>query len=182
MSIKLAATFISLTASAIRATPKTSVTSIPSAASVPSTTPEVSVTPSPAVASSLPLDGVVQFAILALLLAAVTYIRNIPGKELNAARKEWEKKPSDTPEQKKKKGNKLRSIYFQMIALDSFQIILVGLAVAITGRLVLWRSALLDSVILWFLFVFALLFLVFHIWINGFNIIKSVEAWTKLRN
>lgn len=158
------------------------LTSINLPVSVIPAIPKIFVASAPSASASLPLDGVAQFAVLALLLAAVTYIRNIPAKELNVAREKWEQEPSCTSEKKKKKEQKLGSIYFQMITLDLFQIILVGLSVAITGRLVLWRSALLDSVILWFLFVFALLFLVFHLYVNGCNIIKSTEAWMKLRN
>lgn len=145
------------------------VTPVPSLSAVPSASLGSCVSP------QMPLDGSAQFTVLGLLLALIVYIRNIPMKELNEARKGWEASPES-----KDRRRKLRGIYFQSIVLDVFQIALVGLSILVTGRSVWWASTL-DPLILWALFVFACLFLLFHIWINGKNIISARRSWGDLR-
>jgi hypothetical protein len=149
--------------------PASPVSPVPSVSPIPPASLSISVT------SQSPLDGSAQFTVLGLLLAVIVYIRNIPAKELNEARKKWE----SSPESDKKKG-KLRKIYFQSITLNIFQIVLVGLSVLVAGRSVWWGSAL-DNIILWSLFVFAFLFLIFHIWINGDLIRIAINSWRNLQ-
>ncbi len=138
--------------------------------------PAVSATP---VIPSSPLDGSAQFTVLALLVAVVAYLRNVPVKQLSDARKLWYESQPTTADEAEKRKEKLRSIYIQTIILDTFQIILVSLAVAVAGRSVVWGSAL-DSLILWSLFFFAILFLAFHVWIDVDGIQKSAKALRRL--
>ena len=74
--------------------PPSPVSPVPSVSPIPPASPSISVI------SQSPLDGSAQFTVLGLLLAVIVYIRNIPAKELNEARKKWE----ISPESDKKKG------------------------------------------------------------------------------
>jgi hypothetical protein len=149
------------------------VTPTTSPSPVPSATPSVFVT------SPSPLDGSAQFTVLGLLLAVVVYIRNIPLKELSTARETLRTSCPTSEDDIKKKGEKLRYIYFQTVILDIFQIFLVGISVLVAGRSVWWGSKL-DDTILWGLFIFPVLFLGFHLVINVKNIIRAIKAWQNL--
>lgn len=67
-------------------------------------------------------------------------------------------------------------ILIQVITLDVMQIMFVTLGVMILGREICWDDSL-DTVILWKFFVLAIVFLIFHLCVNGVSIYKSIRTW-----
>jgi len=107
------------------------------------------------------LEGSVQYTLLAVVLAVVAYIRNIPYKEL----KETVGKPH--------KPWKCCWIKFQLIVLDLMQIILAAVGALLVGRFQLGDRY--DAYILFTLLMLALTLLFMHILVNGYNIYKTLS-------
>lgn len=110
--------------------------------------------------TSYSLDGSVQYTLLAVVLATVAYIRNIPYKELKDKLKEalaprmccWVK--------------------FQLVLLDLIQIVLAAIGVLLVGRFQLGDQY--DACILFALWMIAFALLGMHMIVNGRNIKKTL--------
>jgi hypothetical protein len=112
------------------------------------------------------LDGTSQFTLLALALAVVAYIRSIPYAQL---RNKLDQFPANAPaesEECRQKKLELNEILLQTIMLDIVQILLALISVALLGRMILWADSL-DRLILWTLFIIAVLLSVLHFVVNG---------------
>lgn len=125
---------------------------------------------------TLVLDGSAQFAVLALVLAVVAYLRNIPMRELKDAMKKYTSTLPVDSDDRKQKMDKLKWIFPQLVVLDIVQISLAVLAVFIAGRTIIWGPKF-DSVILWAIFMLAVIFLIFHLCTDIRDIKRTAYAW-----
>lgn len=107
------------------------------------------------------LDGSVQYTLLAVVLATVAYIRNLPYKELKDRLK-----ASSSSEN-------CCWIRFQILVLDLMQIVLAAIGVLLVGRFQLGDRY--DAYILFTLWMLAFALFVMHVLVNGYSIYKTLR-------
>jgi len=106
------------------------------------------------------LDGPVQYTLLAVVLATVAYIRNLPYKELKDRLK------ASSP------SKNCCGIQFQILLLDLVQILLALIGVFLLGRFQLGDRY--DAYILFTLWGISILLFVLHVIVNGKSILKTL--------
>jgi Ca2+/Na+ antiporter len=116
--------------------------------------------------TSYSLDGPVQFTLLAVVLAVVAYIRNIPYKEL---KDRLTTPPADGTPLSAKKCCMIKA---QLLVLDLMQIVLAAIGVLLVGRFQLGDRY--DAYILFTLWLLAFVLFFMHVLVNGYNIYKTL--------
>lgn len=112
------------------------------------------------------LDGSVQYTLLAVVLAVVAYIRNIPYKELK------DRLTAPPADGTTLSATKCCTIKAQLLVLDLMQIALAATGVLLVGRFQLGDTY--DAYILFTLWMLAFALFLMHVLVNGRNIVKTL--------